>query len=63
MKNNEELCPVCRQYYFKYEHETCPVCTWEHDSVQEDEPDWDRCANIMSLNEARQAYKEGREIY
>ena len=57
------ICPVCKQYVFEYSYEDCPICNWTHDEVQEDFPDWAKCANIMSLNEARQAYKEGKEVY
>ena len=35
----------------------------EDDGVQLDDPDWTEGANQMSLNEAKQAYKEGKEIY
>ncbi|ARP50579.1 hypothetical protein B6259_06620 [Ruminococcaceae bacterium CPB6] len=31
----------------------CPVCGWEDDGVQLDEPDLEGGANEMSLNEAR----------
>jgi len=35
----------------------CPVCYWEDDGVQFDEPDFRGGANKMSLNEARETYK------
>lgn len=40
----------------------CENCGWEKDGVQEDKPDFNGGANIMSLNEAKQAYKEGKKI-
>ena len=32
------------------------------DAIQEDSPDYAGGANIMSLNEARKAYREGRQV-
>ena len=57
-------CPVCAKYSFEGDStfEFCEVCGWQDDRVQESHPDWECCANIMSLNEARKAYAEGREI-
>lgn len=43
--------------------EVCNICGWENDSVQNDDPDYAGGANHMSLNEAKQAFKEGRKIY
>ena len=54
--------PVCGKYEFKEPFEDCPICNWENDNVQTEFPDWAGCGNIMSLNEARKAYAEGREI-
>jgi ssDNA-binding Zn-finger/Zn-ribbon topoisomerase 1 len=56
------ICPVCGKYEFKEPFEDCPICNWTNDIVQADYPDWAGCGNIMSLNEARKAYAEGREI-
>ena len=55
------ICPVCGKYEFKEPFEDCPTCNWTNDIVQADYPDWAGCGNIMSLNEARKAYAEGRE--
>lgn len=35
--------------------EICPVCGWQDDEVQNDEPDFDGGANDMSLNQAKEA--------
>ncbi|MDD4807476.1 MAG: CPCC family cysteine-rich protein [Oscillospiraceae bacterium] len=40
----------------------CPVCGWEDDGVQLDEPDLEGGANEMSLNEAREAYRQGKQL-
>lgn len=44
------------------EHDICEVCFWQNDSVQLYDPDFSGGANIMSLNEARKAWKEGRKV-
>ena len=43
--------------------ELCPICDWCHFWIQEEEPDRAKMENYLSLNEARQAYKEGKEVY
>lgn len=57
-------CPVCGKYEFDEEDDfdVCPVCMWENDGLQNKNPDYAGGANQMSLNEARKAYKEGREV-
>ena len=35
----------------------CPVCFWEDDPVQFDDPDYRGGANVVSLNEARINFK------
>ena len=44
------------------EYDICDICLWENDPIQLDEPDLEGGANQMSLNEARQAYHEGRKV-
>ena len=41
----------------------CKVCGWQSDEIQNDDPNFDGGANEMSLNEARKAYAEGKEVY
>lgn len=36
--------------------EICPVCYWEDDNVQFDDPDYEGGANSISLNKARENY-------
>ena len=52
-----------QKYEFTEPFETCPVCRWCNDIVQEDKPDWQGCANNMSLNMALKAYKNGEIIH
>lgn len=54
-------CPVCGLAQLEY-MEICPFCDWQNDPVQIRHPDWDGCANKMSLNQAKEAYQAGRPI-
>ena len=56
-------CPVCKKYNFIEPFEECPVCLWNNDIVQEKHPDWGGCGNVMSLNEAKKAYAEGKKVF
>ncbi|WP_082720328.1 CPCC family cysteine-rich protein [Burkholderia sp. MSMB1835] len=53
-------CPCCG--YLTYlsppsgTFEICPVCMWEDDNVQLDDPDYSGGANVVSLNQARQNF-------
>ena len=60
----KHMCPVCGRYEFPDvdSFDVCDVCGWEDDGVQADDPDYTGGANKMSLNQARQAYTEGREV-
>ena len=57
-------CPVCGKYEFQHEddYDVCPVCNWENDGLQYDEPDYAGGANDMSLNQAREAWKNGERV-
>ena len=56
MNRSVHLCPCCHKYEFSDigSYEICPVCNWEDDSVQEEDPSYGGGANVMSLNEARE---------
>ena len=56
------FCPVCGKYLFQEPFADCPICNWKNDIVQEEHSDWGGCANMMSLNNTREAYKVGKEI-
>jgi anaerobic ribonucleoside-triphosphate reductase len=62
--SKENLCPCCEQhaFYEKDSYEICPVCNWEDDPVQSRKPDFPGGANLMSLNEAREAFKQGKRV-
>ena len=56
---SENICPVCGKYYFenKGKYEICPICGWEDDRVQRKYPDFKGGANKLSINEAREIYR------
>lgn len=56
------VCPCCGKAHVE-EYEICDVCNWENDPVQLWKPDLKGGANIMSLSEARKAYKENKPIH
>ena len=57
-------CGCCGQYTIEEEGtmESCLVCGWMQDPYQEEYKDKTGGANLMSLNEARKAYREGRQV-
>ncbi len=58
--NLKTKCALCGEEVDRYD--ICDVCGWQDDDLQRDDPNYKGGANKMSLNEARKAYKEGREI-
>ena len=50
-----EKCPICGYYTFQdglgLTYDICPVCFWEDDVIDYDEPDADTGANCVSLQE------------
>ena len=68
----KRVCPVCGKYTFIEDDnfEICPVCGWEDDGIQRDDPDYAGGANHLSLNQykslervALQAERLGMEQY
>lgn len=53
-------CPCCGSNTIETPdfYEICPVCGWEDDPGQHQNPDDDVGANNISLNEAREAYQK-----
>lgn len=52
------MCPVCGQHEFPHwnSYLVCPVCDWMDDGTQKEMPNWDGCANNISLNEYKNKY-------
>jgi isopentenyldiphosphate isomerase len=59
MKNKKLPCACCGELNVKMRNnfEICPICNWQDDAVQNDEPDYDGGANHISLNQAKEAHK------
>lgn len=57
-------CPVCGTVAFPFQgsYDVCPKCGWVNETFQEENPDEDGGVNFMSLNQARQAWREGKPI-
>ena len=57
-------CPCCGEKTIDEigRFDICPICNWEDDNLQRDEPDFSGGANKMSLNQARAAYKAGKPV-
>ena len=57
-------CPVCGEKTLDEEHnyDVCDNCWWEDDPYQFEHPNYKGGANKMSLNEAKEAYKNGEPI-
>lgn len=58
--NLKTKCALCGEEVDRYD--ICDVCGWQDDDLQRDDPNYKGGANKMSLNEARKAYKENKEI-
>ncbi|MDE5546198.1 MAG: hypothetical protein K2I88_01915 [Anaeroplasmataceae bacterium] len=60
--NSNYKCPCCGFYTFatkpKGGYFICPVCFWEDDPFQSQDPDLEGFANSVSLNQARINYKK-----
>lgn len=56
------VCPCCGRKALDEKppgtFDICPVCFWEDDDVQFDDPDYVGGANAVSLNVARENYKK-----
>lgn len=42
--------------------EICPICGWQEDDIQEEDPTLTGGANDMSLQQAKEAYKNKKPI-
>ncbi len=51
-------CPCCGYKTIEEEYDICPICSWENDLIQKDDPDYSGGANGPSLKEAQRNFKE-----
>ena len=61
--NIKSKCPVCGNIIFidsAGNWNKCSNCGWDHSKIHEDFPDRVMCPNLISLNKARELYKEGK---
>ena len=58
---DNKKCKCCNKHTLPKDSifEICPVCNWQDDGVQNDDPNYSGGANEMSLIEAKQIYFEG----
>jgi len=54
-------CSVCNRHDFEEDFEVCPVCNWQHDRVQENDPDFWGGANDLSLNDYKTQWLNHKE--
>jgi anaerobic ribonucleoside-triphosphate reductase len=59
VKTDASICPCCGDHQFANPDffETCPVCGWQDDLVQRNEPDYVGGANKKSLNQFKSEYE------
>ena len=57
--NDKTICPCCKQHHFQYQdfYESCPICGWQDDLVQRDDPNYPGGANKLSLNQFRKQWE------
>lgn len=60
--HNRYQCPCCNYYTLidgdENSYDICNVCYWENDGLQFENPDMEGGANDVSLNQARNNFKE-----
>ena len=59
---SKNICACCGTIYVDF-FDICDVCGWQNDPLQNKYSDYEGGANKMSLNEAKEAYRQGKEIY
>ncbi|MEZ4887459.1 MAG: CPCC family cysteine-rich protein [Chitinophagales bacterium] len=62
IKHCKYQCLCCEHYTLEVKPDNtfqlCPVCFWEDDGVQLNDPNYEGGANHISLNQARKNYRE-----
>jgi Cysteine-rich CPCC len=60
LRQGKRACACCGHLTLQLDpgdYEICPICFWEDDPVQLNDPDFKPGANKVSLNEARENYR------
>lgn len=57
-----QVCACCNRMEVDF-YDICKICGWQNDLLQNKKTDYEGGANQMSLNEAKKAFAEGREIF
>lgn len=58
-------CPCCQNILFIImddESKICPICGWQYEKQQLEDPDYKGGANALSLNEARKKYQKSKKF-
>lgn len=65
MENNKKRCACCGRFSLPADEMfyICPICGWEDDELQNDDPQFEGGANEMSLEQAREAYRQGKPVH
>lgn len=58
-EDGKKICKCCCKYELDKNSifQVCPICGWESDPIQEDNPNYRGGANYESLNEYKEKYK------
>jgi hypothetical protein len=56
------ICPCCGESTIIALFDICPICGWEHNLTQFDDPDFTEGPNILSLNQTREWFRLKRQI-
>lgn len=59
----KKMCKCCGKYELDNNSlfEVCPICGWESDPVQENDPNYSGGANKKSLNEYKKEYEKSKK--
>lgn len=58
------ICPICGKKYIGEQYGECPVCGWGFVGYEEIlDPDEKEAFNLMSINQAKQRFAEGKDIW
>ncbi len=56
------ICPCCRESTIIALFDICPICGWEHNLTQLEDPDFTGGPNILSLNQTKEWFRLKRQM-